>query len=153
MRTSLSVLILVLAPTTASADVWQSLEGSCEEWQGHWEVEQGPDGVWVGSVEHLHVGGPCEPRNNTRLRSDVRAVIVGDSFFAARKILENGNVCQIYARVAGDRVNGIELCEGLENRVSFTMQMLPGGNLEPRHRNGEQGDWPDDQQALEPEPR
>ena len=85
MRSVLIGLALMAAGTsTVSAEVWFSREGTCGEWRSRWNVQQDPSGVWVGSIDQVHVGGPCGKGNGSRVQSEVHAALVGETFFAMR---------------------------------------------------------------------
>ena len=46
---------------SAACDPLTSREGECGEWQSRWDMTQEQTGVWVGEIDHFHVGGPCAP--------------------------------------------------------------------------------------------
>ena len=94
-------------------------EGVCGEWQSRWEVEQERSSVWVGEIEHYHIGGPCAPSNRQILRSTVRAVITGDNLFAIRQ--ERDTVCTHFARIDERRGRGVTVCEGAK-RLAFNIR-------------------------------
>jgi hypothetical protein len=151
MRTALCALALLIGPTGAYAEVWQAREGTCREWRSRWNVEQQQDGVWVGTTDHVLVGGPCQQGGGSRSMSSVRAVIVGENFFAARR-QDNGSVCSYYGQIERDRVRGFELCEGNPTRLLFALRFPPGESREVRERyQGRDADeWLDDPRTLEP---
>ena len=132
MRKLLLSALAVLITSPAAAEVWQSREGECGEWRVRWDVDQTQEGVWNGTVQYTHVGGPCAARTGNGGTAEIEAVIAGDSFFAARQA---GNlVCTYYGRIRGDRVRGFELCEGASSRLAFALRFPPGENRETRER-------------------
>src|SRR4051794_32058674 len=121
--------------STASAEVWFSREGSCGEWRSRWNVQQDRSGVWVGSIDQVHVGGPCGQGNGSRVQSEVQAAIVGETFFAMRQTPTG--FCSYYGRLREERVGGIELCEAggaASAPWTFALRFLPGGGAEARQR-------------------
>ena len=151
MRSALVILTLVVWASTASAEVWFTREGTCGEWRSRWNVEQDQSGLWVGSMDHMHVGGPCVQGTGQTYTSKVQAVIVGESFFATR---HTGNTCLYHGQIQGDWVRGFELCEGTAARVIFVGRFPPGERGEARQRydqrpvEREDDDWLDDPQTL-----
>ena len=150
MHFVLVVLALLAGTSTASAEVWFTREGTCGEWRSRWNVEQDQSGLWVGSMDHMHVGGPCVQGTGQRYSSKVQAVIVGESFFALR---HTGGNCLYHGQIQGDRVRGIELCEGVATRVNFAGRFPPGERGEARQRyeqrpvEREDDDWLDNPQT------
>ena len=82
MRSLLAALALVAGTSAASAEVWLIREGVCGEYRSRWNIEKDQAGVWTGSAEHVHVGGPCQPGTDAKAQSKVRSVIAGEVFFA-----------------------------------------------------------------------
>lgn len=150
MRAALFGLVLTILPASASAETWIIREGACGEWRSIGEVEQGEAGVWQGTIEHHHVGGACAPGRGTIMISQVRAAIVGGSFFAAR--YSEGSACTYYGRIRGDRVRGFLLCEGDPKRTAFAARLGVQGGEEARPRT--EDPFLDDPQSYEqPRPR
>src|SRR5215207_1858066 len=119
MRFVLIAFALVAGTSAASAEVWLMREGLCGEYRSRWNVEQDQSGVWVGSADHVQVGGPCAQRTGANNRSRVRAVIVGQEFFAVLQsepttgaAVHTGPICSYYGPIREDRVRGVEVCEG-----------------------------------------
>jgi hypothetical protein len=81
---SAAVLILLTSVSTAAAAEWISREGECGEWRGHWVVNEEQPGLWVGEIHYENVGGRCKPGTGQRSKSQVRAAIIGNDFFAVR---------------------------------------------------------------------
>ncbi len=146
-----SILILVgvalLAGTSsASAEVWLAREGLCGEYRSQWNVEQDKSGIWAGSADHVHVGGPCAQRTGETSKSRVRAAIVGESFFAtlmpepaAGAAADPSNVCTYFGRIKEDRVSGIELCRGATPMI-FALRFPPRRD-EQRPLEQQDDDW------------
>ncbi len=80
--------------------------------------------MWVGSIDHVQVGGPCEPRTGQIMESEVRALIVGENLFAVRGT--GGNVCTYVARIRGNTARGFGLCEG-HQRMGFAVRFRTTG--------------------------
>lgn len=137
MRAILTGLALVCSITSASAEVWRMREGRCGEWRSRWQVEQESSGVWTGFIEHEHVGGSCSPGGDTLARSEARAAIVGDNFFAIRR---NGAVvCSYFGNITGDRVRGVELCDG-RPRWDFSLRFPSPEDLDVQRPDPRQRD-------------
>ena len=127
--------------SVAYADEWESREGNCFEWKGRWMVDRDQSGVWVGNISFVKIGGPCATGDHLQLTNEVRAVIVGDDFFARRS---NGpSACMLHGRVQGEEVRGHELCAGNEPRA-FALRLTWRGpeDREPEGREPE-GRWPE----------
>jgi len=127
--------------------------GTCGEWRSRWSVEQDRSGLWVGWIDQVHVGGPCGQGNGFKVRSQVQAAIVGEVLFATRQTTTG--FCSYYGQIRGDRVGGIELCEGPPTgRWTFALRFAPGGEREARQRYEQRpverpdDDWLDDPQTL-----
>jgi hypothetical protein len=88
----LAALLFFACASPALAEVWTVREGECGEWQARWVVDQERSGVWSGSIEQIHIGGPCERRTSRIRRSNVRAVIHGDNVFAVRRPIREASV-------------------------------------------------------------
>ncbi len=136
-------LLLTTAPwiSHASADEWFSREGACSDWKGRWMVGRDQSGVWVGNIDYIHIGGPCSAPDHSQATQEVRAVIVGEDFFARRR--SDPGICLLHGRVRGDEVRGHELCDGTAP-LDFTLH-LTRGEPEGRDREGHD-EW------REPEP-
>ena len=115
-----TALLLLSGICGANAEVWRVREGQCGEWRSRWNVEQDGNGVWAGSIDHEHVGGACVQGTGTRARSNVRASIAGENFFATREV--GGQFCSYFGQIQQDRVRGVELCEGLPTRMAFGLR-------------------------------
>ena len=139
MRSASLALALGLVSSAACAEVWVTREGECGEWAARWNVEQERDGVWVGTIDHWHGGGPCVQGTNNRARSNVHAVLIGDEFFATRQT--GPAVCSYYGKLREDRVRGFLLCEGTPKRLMFALRFPPAGDRDLRQRPQ---DAPDD---------
>jgi hypothetical protein len=117
------IFVLALAFMAASpayAEIWTSREGYCGEWQARWDMQQDQSGVWIGSIEHFHVGGPCQRPTGRILRSEARAVIAGENIFALR--LTGRVLCNYTVRlVRENRARGVQVCEG-EQRHGLVMR-------------------------------
>jgi hypothetical protein len=86
-----------------------------------WNVQQERSGVWVGTIDHYQIGGPCERPSGGTLRSDVRAVIAGDNLFAFRA--SEAGACSYIAKMEGEnRARGIGICEGVPKRFGFVIR-------------------------------
>jgi hypothetical protein len=143
MRSVLAALALVVGTSAASAETWLVREGICGEFQSRWNVEQDKAGIWAGSADHVHVGGPCAQRTGETSKSRLRAAIVGESFFAAL-MPEPGagdlsNACTYYGRIKEDRVSGIELCKGAAPMI-FALRFPPKRD-EQRPLEQQDDDW------------
>ena len=125
----------------AISDEWSSRgHGPCFDWRGHWRVDRDPSGVWVGEIRFRHVGGPCTRPTPGGQTDEVRAVIVGDQFFARRQ--SQSAVCLLNGRVQGDEVRGRELCTSVNGPMEFTLYL---GGRGPGPRDDNDDDWRDDQ--------
>jgi hypothetical protein len=154
MRSLLAALALVTGTgSTASAEVWLLREGVCGEYRSRWNVEQDQARIWAGAADHIHVGGPCEPGTGARTESKVRAAIVGDVLFAVVQsepttgaAANTGNVCSYYGPIQGDRVRGVEVCEGTA-RMMFALHFRRGDGSaqrsEQRPLEQQDDDWLD----------
>jgi hypothetical protein len=145
MRATLSIALLLLGASAApAAEVWGAREGECGEWRARWNVNQEPDGVWTGVINHENIGGPCSRGTGEQVRTEVRAIISGSDFFAARRGEEG--VCSYYGTLRGDRVRGFVLCENIPIRLAFALRFPEGETLETRQRQRprEQDEWLDD---------
>ena len=162
MRSVLAALALLAGASAASAEVWLMREGRCGEYRSRWDVEQDQPGVWVGSADHVQVGGPCVARTGVNSRSRVRAVIVGQEFFAILQsepasgaAVHSGQICSCYGPVRDDQVRGVEDCEGGE-RMMFALRFRPEGDREVQQRSGpppadqQDDDRPDNPQTSDP---
>ncbi len=109
----------------AAAETWASREGECFDWRSRWNVSQDRDGVWQGRLEQIHVGGRCGPGDNSRNEAEVRAVMVGDYFFATRFRSADGNDCNYAGRVRDGRVRGFYTCTETPGRSRFAMRFPP----------------------------
>jgi hypothetical protein len=119
MRTVLVVVALLLA-SPACAEIWTTREGECGEWQTRWDVQQEQSGVWIGWIDHFHIGGPCERPTGRTLRSEVRAGIAGENIFASR--ITGDDLCSYTGRLPREnRARGVLICEGGQ-RCSFVMR-------------------------------
>ncbi len=118
MRTMIYAAGFVLMAMPVTAETWIERAGECGQWQGRWAVQQDQSGVWYGTIEHFHVGGYCDAPTGQILRSDVRAVIAGNNFFAVRR---TGNtLCTYTASRRGpnaNRARGVAICEGEQRHV------------------------------------
>ena len=85
-------------------------------------VERDPSGVWVGSVDYRHVGGPCVPAEDKLVSSEVRAVIVGEDFFA-RVTNVGGGTCLVNGRVRGFEIRGASFCSGSPDSTQFALRL------------------------------
>src|SRR3712207_2381312 len=111
MRTLLLATSLIFATFPAIAEIWNVREGACGEWQSRWHVEQEQTGIWVGTIDHFHVGGPCSRSTGQLARSKVWAVIAADTIFGVRTT-EDGQLCNYVARIVREnRGRGVGLCE------------------------------------------
>jgi hypothetical protein len=120
MRLALIVAVLLCTGSASYAETWVSREGDCGEWQSRWDVQQETNGVWVGTIDHFQIGGPCTRATGQTLRSEVRAVIAGDNLFAFRTT--GDQLCNYVAQMRGEnRARGINLCEG-QRRVGFVIR-------------------------------
>ena len=132
MRSVLAAFALVAGMSPASAEVWFVREGLCGEWRARWNVEQDQSGLWTGSIDHVHVGGPCAQGNGSRVRSAVHATIVGETLFATRQA--GATICSYYGQIREERVRGVELCEGVPTRLTFALRFPPGSGPEARQQ-------------------
>jgi len=110
MRAILVSILLILGIVPALGDEWASRNGTCYDWQGYWAVERDPSGVWTGSIDFQQVGGACVAPTNAVASQEVRAVIVGEDFFARRH--GGSTACYMHGRIRGDQVRGFEICSG-----------------------------------------
>jgi hypothetical protein len=127
MQGVLAVLAVLAGASSAWADSWESREGTCGHVAGYWTVQQEQSGVWVGNIDYHVVGGECAPPSNTVLFYEVRAVLVGDDFFAAST--HPDNVCNFHGRMRGGFVRGFEVCKGagpLPFVLRFSTEPPPG---------------------------
>jgi hypothetical protein len=128
---SLMVTALALIASSVSAETWVVREGKCGEWQSRWDIEQDRSGVWVGTIDHFQIGGPCAPRTGQVRRSDVRAVIAGENFFAFNAI-DNGSLCSYVARIVREnRARGVSLCEGNPEPGGFVIRFRSQQDTRP----------------------
>jgi hypothetical protein len=137
MRTVLSAMILLASGWAANAEVWRMREGQCGEWRSRWNVLQDESGVWSGTIEHEHVGGPCAQGNATIVQSNVRGTIVGEYFFATRQ--SGATFCSYFGHMQKDRATGVELCEGTP-RSTFVLRFPPSDDLNLEHPQSRQQD-------------
>ena len=122
MRLALLLAAFTGMASAASAETWNVREGECGEWQSRWNVQQERSSVWVGTIDHYQIGGPCERPSGGTLRSDVRAVIAGDNLIAFRTS-EGAGACSYIAKMEGEnRARGIGICEGVPRRFGFVIR-------------------------------
>lgn len=122
-------------------------EGLCGEWRSRWTVQQEESGLWIGTSEQVHIGGPCAPGTGETHRTEVQASIAGEAFFAARR--SGGAVCTYYGRIQHDRVRGIELCEGTGTKMIFALRFPEDGGVSGRG-DGRDDRFLDDPQTFDP---
>lgn len=114
-------LFLAAGNSNAMAEEWASRHGSCYEWQGRWTVEQERPGLWVGYIDYVHIGGNCGPGTNATVSFPVRAVIIGNDFFAYRT---SGTLpCHAHGQVRAEGVSGFELCT--DSAHPFALRFAP----------------------------
>ena len=130
MRSVLAALALLAGASAASAEVWLMREGRCGEYRSRWDVEQDQPGVWVGAADHVQVGGPCVARTGVNSRSRVRAVIVGQEFFAILQS-EPASGAAVPARLWIGACAGADL-KSQASLVSFSWSVWP---LARRHED------------------
>jgi len=83
-------------------------------------MQQNQSGVWIGWIDHFHIGGPCERPTGRTVRSEVRAVIAGENIFASR--ITGDSLCSYTGRLPREhRARGVYVCEG-GKRHSFVMR-------------------------------
>ena len=153
MRTRLIGLSLVLIASSASAETWSVREGQCGEWQSRWDIEQDQSGVWVGTIDHFQIGGPCAPRTGETHRSEVRAVIAGENFFAFNT-QENGRFCSYVARIIREnRARGVSLCEGNPERRGFVIRFRSQQDPRPMREVPPDDELLTEEQRRQPELR
>jgi hypothetical protein len=121
MRPLLLLLALLAGAAPASGEEWTSRSGFCFEWHGVWMVERDPSGVWVGTIDYQQVGGSCVPPDNSMVSSEVRAVILGEDFFA--RVTTGGTSCLVNGRVRGSEVRGFSLCHGNPQSLQFALRL------------------------------
>jgi hypothetical protein len=114
LRMAVCVLSIFAWYSSASAAVWESREGQCE---GSWTVDQERSGVWVGDVNYR--GGDCVAASGQTLSFKVRAVTVGEDFFA---LLTGPQKCVVHGRIDGENVRGFELCLGTQSEFPFSLR-------------------------------
>jgi hypothetical protein len=159
MRSLLAALAVVAGTSAASAEVWLIREGVCGEYRSRWNVEQDQAGIWVGSAEHVHVGGPCEAGTGAKTQSKVRSVIAGGVFFAVLQSepttgagANTGSICSYYGPIQGDRVSGVEVCERVA-RMLFALRFRGEGERDAQQRaeqrplEQQDDDWLDNPQT------
>ena len=122
IRVAVCVLSMFAWHSSASAAAWESREGRCEELQGSWTVNQELSGVWAGDITYRHVGGACVAATGETTSYKVKAVTVGEDFFAA---ITGPQSCLVHGRIDGESVRGTEFCEGHESVFPFRLR-LPG---------------------------
>jgi hypothetical protein len=119
MRTLL-ILAALLSASPVLAEIWTSREGDCGEWQARWDMQQDQSGVWTGWIDHFHIGGPCERPSGRTIRSEGRAVIIGENIFASR--ITGDTLCNYTGRFPREnRARGVVVCEG-RKRLGFVMR-------------------------------
>jgi hypothetical protein len=143
MRVALSGLLLLLGSNVASAEVWVTREGRCGEWRARWDVQQQPDGVWIGRINARQTGGRCVERTDRQAEFDVRAVLQGDSLFALRRD-QQGEFCSYYAQGRERPIRGLQLCEGRSEPSIFVLRFPQG-----RPDQTEDDDWVEDQRNFD----
>lgn len=105
-------LALAGSVSPARAETWVSRMGSCYQWEGQWDMQQEPSGVWVGRVDYFHVGGPCAPGTGNHLPFEARGLIVGEEFVGRRT---NGTrVCHVWGIIRSNEVRADEFCSGFD---------------------------------------
>jgi hypothetical protein len=150
MRLAL-ILAALCSASAASAEIWSVREGECGEWQSRWDVQQEQSGVWVGVIDHFHIGGPCaRPTGDTR-RSDVRAYIVGDNLLAIRNV--DGTLCSYTARMFREnRARGIQICER-QPRSQFVIRFRSPEDCRPLREVPPDDDILTEEQRRQPDRR
>lgn len=144
------ILVGSVSLAVAQPEVWQLREGQCGEWRSRLTVEQEQSGLWVGSADHVQIGGPCAPATGETRRDEIKATIAGDTLLAVRNAREG--LCTYYGRIMDDRVQGVELCEGTPNRMAFALHLRsPTGQRSMRDNDPRQrDDFLDDPRTLDP---
>jgi len=132
----------------ALAEVWIVREGECGEWRSRWNVEQDQGGLWSGTIDYVHVGGPCVAPTGQAHQAEVRAAIAGDHLFALRST-EDGRICSYVAQVGqSNRGRGVVFCEANETRGRFAIRFRA-----PQDRQPMQQVPPDDDLLAEEQPQ
>ncbi|KAA2235250.1 hypothetical protein [Salinarimonas soli] len=153
MRTLLVASVFTLASSAAWAETWVVREGACGEWQSRWDVEQEQTGVWVGTIDHVHVGGPCVPATRATATSEVRAVIAGDNLFALRTT-DHNILCTYVARIEREnRGRGVTVCEGVPQRGGFVVRFRERRDVRPMREMPPDDDLFTDEQRRRPDLR
>lgn len=122
MRTILVLLGLIFATAPALGEEWTSRSGHCFEWQGLWVVERDQSGAWVGYIDSQQVGGNCVGADNSTATAEVRAVMVGEDFFA-RVTTGNAGSCLLHGRIHGVEVRGFTICAGAPQALAFVLRL------------------------------
>ena len=119
LRVAICALSIFAWHSSASAAAWESREGQCDEYQGSWAVDQQQSGVCVGQVDYRHVGGDCVVATGQTVSFKVKAVTVGEDFFA---LLTGPHTCFVHGRVDGESVRGSEFCQGAQSEIPFSLR-------------------------------
>jgi hypothetical protein len=121
MRAVLIIVMSILGIGSASAETWMSRTGLCFEWEGRWEVNRDPNGMWVGDIEFIQIGGRCVNPTHQVVNYSVKAVIVGEEFFGVR------GSCHMNGRLRGDTIRGVEVCAGSADQFPIVIHLTPDG--------------------------
>ena len=153
MRSILTAITFVLVASPALAETWTVREGQCGEWQSRWNIAQDRSGVWVGTIDHFQNGGPCTPRTGETYRSEVRAIIAGENFFAFNT-RDDGRFCSYVARIVSEnRGRGVSLCEGDPDRRGFVVRFRSQQDTRPMREVPPDDELLTDEQRRQPELR
>ena len=153
MRLSYISIGLLLVASPATAEIWTVREGQCGEWQSRWDIEQDQSGVWVGTIDHFQSGGPCAPRTGQTYRSEVRAIIAGENFFAFNT-KDDGRFCSYVARIVREnRGRGVSLCEGDPDRRGFVIRFRSQQDPRPMREVPPDDELLTEEQRRQPELR
>lgn len=123
--------------SSARADEWFSRSGACFDLRGHWRVDRDQSGTWTGDMRLIGAGGPCTRPTHSEEIDEVRAVIVGDDFFAQRRNRSGPGICMFQGRLQGDEVRGHEVCSGVANPMDFTLHLGRGPDERDEERREE----------------
>ena len=131
MRLGCIVTVLVSLASPALSEVWIVREGECGEWRSRWNVDQDQGGLWSGTIDHVHVGGPCAAPTGQTHSTDVRAAVAGDHLFALRS-LDDGRICNYVAQLdQSNRGRGVVFCEGNDRRGRFAIRFRAPQDRQP----------------------
>jgi len=113
---------LIGSPAFADEERWSIKEGVCSDWTGTWRLTHAGDSVWTGTVEQRHVGGPCAGASGAILTANLKVIIAGRNFAAAKTNSSDGNDCNYFGTIDTHAVTGRYMCTRNAGPFTFSAE-------------------------------